>query len=228
MKGRILLIEDDQNLGFVTKDGLESEGYEVNWFEDGSQIDYEGLNQYDLCLLDIMLPREDGFSLARGIRKKQEFIPIIFLTARSMEEDRLKGFEIGGDDYITKPFSLKELVYRIGVFMRRTYGGNSQINSYTVDKIGNYEFHRNTLELVHNQKRQSLTRMEAQILDCLLEKKNSVVERSEILIKVWGDDDYFKGRSLDVFISRLRKYLMHDPSIKIRNHHGVGFALQQD
>ncbi len=226
MRGKILLVEDDESLGFVTKDNLEQSGYEVCWSKEGregSEAFFD--NDFDLCILDVMLPHLDGFSLARNIREANEFVPILFLTARSMEEDRLRGFEIGGDDYITKPFSIQELLYRVEVFMRRS---KPLVREKAVSEIliGGYHFDIENLLLSWNDESQSLTKMEADLLNCLYDSRNELVKRSDILIKIWGEDDYFKGRSLDVFISRLRKYLQKDPNIEIRNHHGVGFTLR--
>ncbi len=222
-KGKVLLVEDDLNLGFVTKDNIETSGYEVTHAEDGEQ-GWKAFNDntFDLCLLDIMLPNMDGFELARKIRTRDEFVPIIFLTARGMDEDKWKGFEIGGDDYITKPFTVKELLYRIAVFMRRK--SDRPALSQLV-QIGGYAFDPHNLRLTFNKEEMNLTEMEGAILKMLCAAQGSLVKREEILIEVWGENDYFKGRSLDVFISRLRKYLRHDPSLAIKNHHGVGFVL---
>ena len=225
MKGKLLLVEDDENLGFVTKDNIEEDGYSVSWVKDGSQALAEFKSQqFDLCLLDVMLPNLDGFSIASQIRSLDEFVPIIFLTARSLEPDRLKGFETGGDDYVSKPFSMPELLHRIDVFMRRTKS-NPATAQPDVILIGNYRFDSRNYRLGLEGKEIALTKMESDLLTCLSTKRNTVVNRSEILIDVWGDDDYFKGRSLDVFISRLRKYLQKDETITIKNHHGVGFML---
>lgn len=226
MKGSIFLVEDDHNLGFVIQDNLQVEGYHVSWFINGKEA-WEAFNdqKFDLCLLDVMLPAMDGFELARKIRTVNEFVPIIFLTARVQEEDRLSGFEIGGDDYISKPFSMQELLYRVAVFMRRS--SPFQKEEEIQEQVGDYYFDRSNLKLVHAQETIDLTQMEGQLLTTLLEKKDELVRREDILVKIWGENDYFKGRSLDVFISRLRKYLKHDESISIKNHHGVGFTLTQ-
>ena len=224
MKGNILLVEDDPNLGFVTKDSLEVGGFQVTWYQDGGEVSYEELEEFDLCILDIMLPREDGFTIASKIRSRDEFVPIIFLTARGMEEDRLKGFEIGGDDYVVKPFSIKELIYRIEVFVRRSRDQVRDNQKSSIESIGRYTFDRSNLTLSIEDSNQTLTRMEGELLDCLLKGKNGLVNRSEILIKVWGEDDYFKGRSLDVFISRLRKYLKQDENLKI-DHFQINLSI---
>jgi len=223
MSARILVAEDDSNLGFVIEDHLKSEGFEVHWAMDGVEALARFENQdFDLCLLDVMMPRLDGFNLARAIREKDEFIPIIFLTAKSLEEDKLKGFEIGGDDYVTKPFSIKELTHRVRVFLRRS--GNYAHPREEI-QVGIFRFDINNLTLCNADQKVDLTQIEADLLRLLAINFNQLVTREEILIRVWGENDYFKGRSLDVFITRLRKYLKEDPALEIRNHHGVGFTL---
>jgi DNA-binding response OmpR family regulator len=222
MKAKILLAEDDKNLGFLTKEGLESAGYSVDLCQDGVQA-WRKFSDHALCIIDIMMPEMDGFSLAENIRSKDELVPILFLTAKSREEDRLRGFEIGGDDYISKPFSMQELVYRVEVFIRRT---TTNDRKSSVQKIGNSEVDFENLVLTIQQKTQRLTQREADLLRLLLSANGQLVKREEILEKIWGQNDYFMGRSLDVFISRLRKYLKPDVSLEIRNHHGVGFSFQ--
>lgn len=221
----ILLAEDDENLGFMIQDNLIDIGHEVKWCNNGEEALNQFLNQKpDLCLIDVMMPRMDGFELASKIREEDDFIPILFLTAKSLEEDRLTGFEVGGDDYITKPFSLKELDHRIHVFLRRTSQIPDKPSSKTID-FGDSTF--DTQNLIYSCKDYSggLTQMEAQLLTLLLENRNQLVKREIILEKIWGENDYFKGRSLDVFITRLRKYLKMDSRLEIKNHHGVGFCL---
>lgn len=227
MNEKILFVEDDESLGFVTQDSLSHEGFEVDWAKNGEEAwRLYQKNQYEICILDVMMPRLDGFTLARSIRKKDEFIPILFLTARSEEEDRLKGFEIGGDDYISKPFSMKELVYRIGVFLRRYKVEKKDTSpNQEIIPIGRYLFDPNNHCLKMEDQKISLTYMESQLVKFLHDRKNQLARREEILEEIWGENDYFKGRSLDVFISRLRKYFRHDPHLEIRNHHGVGFTL---
>lgn len=222
---KILLAEDDVNLGFVIKDNLEVYGFGVDLCEDGEDAlhrYYAG--NYDLCILDIMMPKMDGFTLASKIRSEDESIPILFLTAKTLKEDRLQGFLLGGDDYITKPFSIEELICRINVFLKRSRPGFQHKSGG--HQIGSYFFDHENLLLSVNDEEKSLTQMEADILICLCEKSGEVIKRKEILQKVWGDDDYFNGRSLDVFISKLRKYLSADPKVQITNHHGVGFKLK--
>lgn len=222
---KILLVEDDPSLGFVTKDVLTLRGYDVTLCrdgEDGERSFFSGA--YDLCILDIMLPKMDGFSLARSIRKKNSSIPILFVSAMSMEVDKLEGFATGADDYITKPFSLDELLCRIEVFLRRSH---SVVQSAeTIVFLGKYAFDFSNLTLRNNASEKTLTQKEAEVLKLLYHNRERVLKREEILKHVWGDDDYFMGRSMDVFISKLRKYLKEDPSVQIVNYHGVGFKLE--
>lgn len=224
MKPRILLAEDDQNLGFVIQDQLQEAGFEVHLAENGelaNKLFTQG--KYDICLVDLMMPKMDGFELVRHIRKVDELVPILFITARSLEEDKLKGFEIGGDDYLTKPFSIQELIFRIRVFLKRSAPAIA-VDSMLVD-LGSLKIDKTNLQLHTGAEVVSLTQMECDLLLLLVSAKNALVKREDILVKIWGENDYFKGRSLDVFISRLRKYLSHDPLLEIRNHHGVGFSL---
>ncbi|MGE4586066.1 MAG: response regulator transcription factor [Mangrovibacterium sp.] len=223
---KILLAEDDQSLNFIITDQLREAGYEVTPSMDGEEAYhlFTG-NTYDLCLLDIMLPKLDGFALAREIRKSDDQVPILFLTARSLQEDKLKGFSLGGDDYITKPFSMDELLLRIRVFLKRSSpetNHSSQTGNYS---IGHYTFCFDDLSLIHRNGDKTLTFKEAQLLNYFCKQPNRVLSRSEILKNVWGTDDYYLGRSLDVFISRLRKYLIKDPDIRIINLHGIGFRF---
>lgn len=220
----ILLAEDDQNLGFMVEDNLKDLGYAVSWLKNGEEA-YDTFTRkpFDICLIDVMMPKMDGFELAAKIREKDEFIPLLFLTAKSQEQDRLKGFEIGGDDYILKPFSMKELSYRIKVFLRR----NSESTSPTSKlwTFGKSFYDSENLTYSFQEQSHSLTEMEGKLLMMLLENQNQLVRREDILEKIWGENDYFKGRSLDVFITRLRKYLKRDADLEIKNHHGVGFSL---
>lgn len=231
-KATLLYVEDDESLSFVTRDHLELSGYNVIYCKDGHQarIAIEaGTDKYDCALLDVMLPGIDGFELAELIRKQSQDLPIIFLTARSLKEDRLHGLRLGADDYITKPFSIEELVLKIEVFLRR-----SQVRPIETDElvdyatIGAYRFDPENLALVHGptEGTRRLTRRESDLLRYLAARRNHVLERGAILKEIWGKDDYFLGRSLDVFISRLRKYLQADPTIEIENIHGVGFCFK--
>ncbi len=222
----IFLVEDDQSLNFIIRDNLEQNGYKVTAVDDGQKATDEfEKDKFSICILDVMLPKKDGFAVAREIRKKDDHVPIIFLTAKSMTEDRINGLSIGGDDYITKPFSMEELLLRIKVFLRRSLKPGAAGDSPAMMKIGNYHFYFENLILEHGDKRKTLTYKEAELLKYFGENANKVLSRSEILMSVWGSDDYYLGRSLDVFISRLRRYLKDDPDIKILNLHGIGFRF---
>jgi DNA-binding response OmpR family regulator len=228
-KAHLLYVEDDESLSFVTRDNLELNGYAVTYCEDGSKaMDLITQNQrFDLCILDVMLPEVDGFTLATEIRKRDELVPIIFLTAKSMKQDKIHGLTIGADDYITKPFSIEELLLKIDIFLRRTKY-TTILKENIVVKIANYLFDYKNLSLTNGDYTETLTQKEADLLKLLNENRNQVVKRSFILETIWGKDDYFLGRSLDVFISRLRKYLNIDERIKIENIHGVGFKFRVD
>ncbi len=224
---KILLVEDDKTLNFIIRDNLEEAGYVVKSVEDGE----EGLvafnsESFHLCLFDVMLPKLDGFSLAKKIREKNQDIPILFLTAKVMTEDKINGLTLGGDDYITKPFSMEELLLRIKVFLKRSLIADElEDDGINRCKIGRYDFYFDNLVLQNGDERRTLTYKEAELLKYFCENPNKVLSRSDILKKVWGSDDYYLGRSLDVFISRLRKYLKNDPDIKIINLHGIGFRF---
>ncbi len=225
MAKRILLVEDDPSLGFVIKDNLGIKGYDVILCKDGEEGEQTfHTGDFDLCIFDVMLPRKDGFSLARSVREKDKHVPIIFLTAKAMTEDKLEGFRTGADDYVTKPFSLEELYFRIEVFLRRSH--DQKTEPATSFQIGEYSFDPSRLTIRRNGQERSLTQKEAEVLRYLCQNRERVLKREEILNKIWGDDDYFMGRSLDVFISKLRKYLKDDPAIQIANYHGVGFRLE--
>jgi DNA-binding response OmpR family regulator len=225
MVKRILLVEDDPSLGFVIKDNLNLKGYDVTHCADGeSGEDSFNTQSFHLCIFDVMLPKKDGFSLARSVRQKDKNIPIIFLTAKAMMEDKLAGFQTGADDYITKPFSLDELLCRIEVFLRRSNGTAGQDKN--IFTIGQYEFDYTTFTLRNNAGEKTLTQKEAEVLRLLYLNRERILKREEILREVWGNDDYFMGRSMDVFISKLRKYLKDDATIQIVNYHGVGFRLE--
>ena len=224
MKPRILLVEDDPSLGFVIKDNLQVNGYEVTLGKDGE----EGLKEFenkifDLCILDVMMPKKDGFTLAKSIREKNQQIPILFITAKSMLEDKISGFHAGGDDYIVKPFSMEELCLRIEVFLRRTRGASASEQNFS---LGEFTFDCHNYTLHHKSGFRTLTQKEAEVLKLLCQNKERVLKREEILKNVWGNDDYFLGRSMDVFISKLRKHLKDDPTVQIVNYHGVGFKLE--
>jgi two-component system, OmpR family, response regulator VicR len=225
-KGRILYVEDDLTLSFVTRDNLEMRGYSVDFCEDGLTAIEKTVNQlYDICILDVMLPKMDGFTLARKIREVNEEIPIIFLTARSAREDKIFGLQQGGDDYITKPFSIEELVLKIEVFLKR---GKVQLRDGTKNRLirfGCFSFSPDNLKLTSGEVHQYLTHREALLLTYLLEHRDEILRREDILNAVWGNDRFFSSRSMDVFISRLRKFLKPDPMVKIESVHNVGYRL---
>jgi len=225
-KGRILYVEDDLTLSFVTRDNLEIRGYSVDFCEDGlSALEKVSTQLYDLCLLDVMLPRMDGFTLARKIRSFNEQIPIIFLTARSTHEDKIFGLQQGGDDYITKPFSVEELVLKIEVFLKRSKIQPRQEPKNESVQFGQFSFLAENQRLSLGGVHQDLTYREAILLAYLLEHQNKVLRREDILNAVWGNDHFFSSRSMDVFISRLRKLLKSDPSVRIDSVHNVGYRL---
>lgn len=224
-KPKILLVEDDPSLGFVVKDNLSMKGYDVTLCKDGEEGEREfSKNTFQLCLLDVMLPKKDGFALARTIRDTNTEVPILFLTAKAMTDDKLEGFGTGADDYITKPFSLEELYCRIEVFLKRSSTAKPEAEKPLA--LGKYEFDTANFTLRLNGEERVLTSREADILKQLYLHRERVLKREEILMAVWGNDDYFLGRSLDVFISKIRKYLKDDPSVQITNFHGVGFKLE--
>ena len=223
---KILLVEDDSNLGNILSEYLELKGYGITLCTDGeSGYEHFRNQQYDLCVLDVMMPRRDGFSLARAIRKENEHIPIIFLTAKSMKEDKIEGFSIGGDDYITKPFSIEELLMRIQAVLKRCRPQASPAGDGNTFGIGRYLFdYRNQLLALDDRERR-LTSREAELLKLLCDNRNTVLRRETALTHVWGDDNYFNGRSMDVYITKLRKYLRDDPQVEIVTVHGTGFKM---
>jgi DNA-binding response OmpR family regulator len=226
MEVNILLAEDDFNLGFVIVDQLKLDGYQVTLATDGMDA-LQRFNEKDfhLCIFDVMMPKKDGFALASDIRKINSEIPILFLTAKTMTEDKVQGFKSGGDDYLTKPFSVEELQLRIKALLKRV---NIKMDK-PEDKVlplGIFLFDTENICLIINETKRSLTKKEAQILKLLYKFKGQVLPREVILNAVWGQDDYFVGRSLDVFITKLRKYLRDDESITLSNIHGVGFKLE--
>lgn len=228
-KIKILLVEDDPNLSLVLQDYLEMQGYSIVLCHDG----VEGLNAFenepfDLCILDVMMPRKDGFTLAEEIRSADSHVPIVFLTAKAMKEDRIAGFKKGCDDYITKPFSSEELNLRLQAILKRCLivKDDPYINKPELIPIGNYQFNYKNLLLVNASISITLTRKEADLLLFFSEHRNELLPRETILNAVWGNDDYFIGRSMDVFITKLRKYLRDDKSISINNVHGIGFVFE--
>jgi DNA-binding response OmpR family regulator len=223
---KILYVEDDVNLGYVTTDNLQLHGYNTTFCKDGkAALEAFKKEPFDLCILDVMLPEMDGFELAKAIRERDKNVPIIFLTAKTLKEDKIAGFKTGADDYMTKPFSIEELLMRINVFLKRSKvnATKEELPSQFVVGKCNFDFDNLTLEVA--KKKNELTQKEAELLRYFCMNKNRVLKRDEILKSLWGDDDYFMGRSLDVFVSRLRKYLKQDGSVSIENIHGVGFKL---
>lgn len=219
-------MEDDDTLGFITTENLERKGYEVTWSRDGeSALSIFRSGPFDICLLDIMLPKLDGFTLARMIRKENEEVPLIFLSAKSLTEDKIEGLLLGADDYIVKPFNIEELTLKIEIFLKR-----SKINKVTAPQstltIGAFTLDMNLLQLECQGNIKKLTFREAELISYFSRNRNKLLTREQILEAVWGGNDYFSGRSLDVFISRLRKFFQDDPSVKIGNRHGLGYIFE--
>ncbi len=223
---RILLLEDDGNLGFILTEHLELHGFTVDLHTNGVDgMDTYRRGRYALCLVDVMMPKKDGFTFARELRAKDDFLPIIFLTAKSLKEDRVEGLKIGADDYITKPFSMEELMLRIQAVLKRSRPHadlNSPPTSFT---LGKFRFNAEARTLKCGSTVEVLTTREAELLQHLCEQGRGVLDRSSALRHIWGTDSFFAGRSMDVFISKLRKRLSADPSIQIVNVHGKGFRL---
>jgi len=226
MKIKVLLAEDDLNLGLVISDQLKSDGYSVALCCDGVEaLQRFNEEEFHLCVFDVMMPKKDGFTLAKDIRKLNNEIPILFLTAKSMTEDKVVGFNSGGDDYLTKPFSVEELQLRIKTHLKRVNKKTESPDEKLI-QMGKYLFDVENYTLKCDGEVKTLTKKEAHILKVLYKFKNQVVPREVILNAVWGQDDYFIGRSFDVFITKLRKYLKEEPNIKISNIHGVGFKFE--
>ena len=225
-KTRLLLCEDDPNLGMLLAQYLVAKGYTVELRQDG-QAGWEAYKEggFDLLLLDIMMPAKDGITLAREIRKQDSQTPIIFLTAKNMRQDTMAGFESGADDYLTKPFSMEELLFRIHAVLRRSWGSEEPKERSTRFHLGRYTFDARKQVLAGPDGERSLTTKENELLHLLCEHANALLDRPEALHAVWGDDNYFNGRSMDVYIAKLRKYLAGDPEVEIVNVHGKGFRL---
>jgi DNA-binding response OmpR family regulator len=227
-KIRLLLAEDDENLSFMLEQYLIQKGYDVTVKSNGQDaFDVFCKKPFDLLILDVMMPKLDGFNLARKIREINQNVPIIFLTAKGSKEDTLEGFNAGGDDYITKPFSMDELLARINAILKRTNAFKAIESDQNVFEIGDYTFYYNEKELIHNpsKEKMSLTTKEADLLRLFAIHKNDLLDRSFALKSVWGDDNYYNSRSMDVYIAKLRKYLSKDENISIVNVHGKGFKL---
>jgi len=228
MMKKILLVEDDPNLGLLLQDYLQIKGnFDVVLCTDGEEgLKAFGKQAFDICILDVMMPKKDGFTLGKEIRQSDPNVPIIFATAKSMMEDKASAYDLGGDDYITKPFRIEELLLRINALLKRVSATQTvQEEEPKQFEIGDYTFDYTT-QLIHfNATQQKLSTKEAELLRLLCLKKNSVLTREEALIHIWHDDNYFNGRSMDVFLSKLRKYLKEDPKVEIINVHGKGYKL---
>lgn len=226
---KILLAEDDPNLGEILKDYLELKGkFEIKLCQDGDEaLRAFGRDKYDLCIFDVMMPKKDGFSLAKEIREINEHVPIIFATAKGMMEDKIEAFNLGGDDYITKPFRVEELLLRINALLKRSTPTekNSEEDLPSSFELGEYHFDYTSQIIKRDGQAQKLSTKEAELLRMLCLRKNDVLTREEALINIWHDDNYFNGRSMDVFLSKLRKYLKEDPRVEIVNVHGKGYKL---
>ncbi len=226
---KILYVEDDTTLSYITKENLERIGYSIDGFRDGlSALNAFSKFRYDLCLLDVMLPVMDGFTLAKKIRQTNKEVPIIFITAKSLQEDKIEGLLLGADDYIVKPYSVEELRLRINVFLKRNKisdGNNISENCFLLPEV---EFNFDTLELKMQDKHYTLTYREAELLRFFCTHKNELLAREHILKELWKENNYFLGRSLDVFISRLRKIFKSNKYIEIKNVHGVGFIFSTE
>ena len=225
MAKRIYVADDEKNICFLIQNFLEKEGFEVRCFEDGESILAACEEQMpDLCILDVMMPKNDGFTLAKEIRQINSEIPIIFLTAKNMKEDVLEGFKLGADDYMSKPFSMEELLLRIEAVLRRSTGLKPE-DEQEIFKIGKLTFNSKKQTLFDGEEEQKLTTKESELLKLLCQNVNKVLERNYALKNIWADDNYFNARSMDVYITKLRKHLKKDPSVEIINVHGKGYKL---
>ncbi|MDR1729120.1 MAG: response regulator transcription factor [Prevotellaceae bacterium] len=223
-KTKILLCEDDENLGMLLREYLQAKGYAADLMPDGDS-GYKAFlkNQYDICVLDVMMPKKDGFTLAQEIRQMNSEIPILFLTAKTLKEDILEGFKIGADDYMTKPFSMEELLLRIEAILRRVKGKKSKEG--VIYKMGKFTFDTQKQLLIMGDEVTKLTTKESELLALLCAHSNDILERNHALKTIWIDDNYFNARSMDVYITKLRKHLKADPSIEIINIHGKGYKI---
>jgi DNA-binding response OmpR family regulator len=221
----ILLAEDDENLRFVVQDNLELRGFNVKSAGNGEEaLSIFQSEEIHLCIFDVMMPKMDGFELAKRVREMNANVPIIFLTAKGLKEDRLQGFRMGGDDYLTKPFSIEELLFRTDVFLKRPIVNQSG-GSETSFRTKGLEFIPSQLKIISGTETIALTYKEAELLQMFFQNQGQILKREDILMKIWGTDDYYKGRSLDVFISKVRKFLQSDPTLEIQTVHGVGFKF---
>jgi two-component system, OmpR family, response regulator len=225
IKQNIFLVEDDLSFGAVLKSYLEINDFEVTWVDDGKFATEKFRNgNYHICILDVMLPHVDGFSIAREIRKLNQEIPLVFLTAKTLKEDILKGYNVGADDYVTKPFDTEVLLCKIKAILNRK--GEEIFSEKEVYEIGAYRFYPKKRIIILDDDQQNLSPKEAELLKLLCQNQNELLPRETALRKIWGEDGYFTARSMDVFITKLRKYLSSDPNIEIKNIHGAGFILE--
>ncbi len=224
-KVKLLLAEDDENLGLLLKEYLVAKGFDATLFPDGEAA-FKGFmkDHFDICILDIMMPKKDGFTLARDIRMVNSEIPVIFLTAKNLKDDVIEGFKLGADDYITKPFSMEELIFRIEAILRRT-SQDSQNLTQQIYKLGRYTFDTRKQTLTNGEDAVKLTTKESDLLKLLCQNANKVLERNFALKSIWIDDNYFNARSMDVYITKLRKHLKDEPTVEIINVHGKGYKL---
>ncbi|MEY2941429.1 MAG: hypothetical protein RJA67_1114 [Bacteroidota bacterium] len=222
----ILVAEDDPNLGLLLTEFLKKKGYAVSWAQNGDEaLDLFVKGSFDLCLLDVMMPKKDGFSLAKDIRANHQQVPIIFLTAKSMEEDTLQGFKVGADDYLTKPFSMEVLVARMEAILRRSHSDKSLPSLAEEIALGNYTYIPGKMRLSIGEMELKFTPKENELMKLLCENLGRPVSRSYALKLIWGDDTYFNARSMDVYMTKLRKMLKEDPRVQLLNLHGEGFRL---
>ena len=227
MRRKILLVEDDENMRFMLQDNLEIAGYYTCALGDGqTALSTFVKEEFDLCVLDVMLPKKDGFTLAADIRKLSVAVPIIFLTAKGLKEDRIQGFKIGADDYITKPFSIEELLLRIEVILKRVYSKPTKADVQSFYQLAGFIFNYNSQQITSVNQVVELTNKEAKLLRLFCIHMNRVIERDIIQKAIWEDEGYFVGRSMDVFISRLRKIFKDEPSVNIHTIHGIGYKLE--
>lgn len=221
---RILLCEDDENLGMLLREYLQAKGYDTTLCADGEEGYREFMHsKFNLCVFDVMMPKKDGFTLAKEIRMSNTEVPIVFLTAKTLKEDIFEGFKIGADDYLTKPFSMEELTFRIEAILRRVQGKKNR--EKTIYKIGSYTFDTQKQTLTRNGEARKLTTKESELLGLLAAHTNEILQRDYALKKIWIDDNYFNARSMDVYITKLRKHLKEDPDVEIINIHGKGYKL---
>jgi len=224
---QVLLAEDDQDFGNLLKQYLEISGFQVNWTKDGKEaLEQFKKNTFNICVLDVMMPKMDGFTLAEQLIELNPEVPFIFLTARKLKEDKIKGLKLGADDYIAKPFEADELVLRLNNILKRTSKSVTHLSNENTIQINEYAFNLKRLELTHNNHKQQLTEKEASLILFLFQNKNQLLKREEILNAVWKQDDFFSGRSMDVFISRIRKYFKADTSISIESIRGIGLEFK--